>query len=80
VEVDPAQQQLLGVRRRQLLELRLIEAELQQLGVQRDIDFGQQALLDDLPQQTEHEVQNAVAQIFGANADQLTLKEKFDKT
>lgn len=67
--VEPSQQNLLWRKTEELLQRFVLLQETVQLGVQTDIDLGQETGLDDLPNETQNQMLASIHDILGSNVD-----------
>lgn len=69
VVVEPSQQNLLWGKTKELFQGLILLQETVQLGVQTNIDLGQETSLDDLPDETQNQMLASIHDILGSNVD-----------
>lgn len=67
--VEPAKQDLLGTKTQELLERLAILEQAVQLGVDLDVDLGNETAADNLPEEAKNQVLAAILNVAGTDVD-----------
>jgi hypothetical protein len=72
VVVEPSEQDLVWRQAQELLQCLAVVEQAVQLGVDLDVDLGEQSTADDLPNETEDEVFSTLGNVLWTNVDDGT--------